>query len=325
MPAARDYTFTLAVPAPFRLDLTALALCRRPHNCIDRWDGHAYRRILLLGERSTPIASGVWQDRNGGTGAAELQVTLAGNDVGTGAVAQAQGLLRRLLGLDVDLDDFYRMAAADPELAPLAQRWRGLRPPRFPSVFETLANAIACQQITLTVGITLLNRLIEAYGRTYPEPGAADGSVSVSNAFPTPQALAGVSPESLRSLGFSRQKAHCLIELATAIADGSLDFSALEALDNAGAVRFLRRLHGVGRWSAEYVLLRALGRLDVFPGDDVGARNTLQRWLGRAEKLDYEGVRQATARWQPYSGMVYFHLLLDSLEQRGMIPSEQLA
>lgn len=320
-----ELSFTLAPPAPFRLDLTALALCRRPHNRIDRWDGHSYRRILLLGSRSAPIASSVWQERSGSTDAAELQVTLAGSGLGTRDVVQAQSALRRLLGLDIDLGDFYRMAAADPELAPLAQRWRGLRPPRFPSVFETLTNAIACQQITLTVGITLLNRLIEAYGRAYPEPDAAGGSAPVSNAFPTPQELTGVPPESLRSLGFSRQKAHCLIELATAIADGSLDFSALEALDNASAVRLLRRLHGVGRWSAEYVLLRALGRLDVFPGDDVGARNNLQRWRGRAEKLNYEGVRQATARWRPYSGLVYFHLLLDSLEQRGMIPPEQLA
>jgi DNA-3-methyladenine glycosylase II len=42
----------------------------------------------------------------------------------------------------------------------------------------------------------------------------------------------------------------------------------------------LRALRGAGRWTAEYVLLRGFGRLHAFPGDDVGARNNLQRWLG---------------------------------------------
>jgi DNA-3-methyladenine glycosylase II len=73
-------------------------------------------------------------------------------------------------------------------------------------------------------------------------------------------------------------------------------------------------LRGVGRWTAEYVLLRGLGRLHVFPGDDVGARNNLQRWLGILEPLDYDGVQRVLARWQPFQGLVYLHLLLWGLQ-----------
>jgi DNA-3-methyladenine glycosylase II len=72
----------------------------------------------------------------------------------------------------------------------------------------------------------------------------------------------------------------------------------------------LQTLRGVGRWTAEYVLLRGLGRLHVFPGDDIGARNNLQRWLGILEPLDYDGVQRVLARWQPFQGLVYLHLLL---------------
>jgi hypothetical protein len=79
----------------------------------------------------------------------------------------------------------------------------------------------------------------------------------------------------------------------------------------------LLELRGVGRWTAEYVLLRGLGRLHVFPGDDVGAQNSLARWLGRPNGLDYAGVTLALERWRPYAGMVYFHLLLDGLSQAG--------
>ena len=81
------------------------------------------------------------------------------------------------------------------------------------------------------------------------------------------------------------------------------------------------QLRGVGRWTAEYVLLRGLGRLHVFPGDDVGAQKRLARWLGRPSALDYAGVRRAVRRWQPYAGLVYFHLLLDGLSQAGALNS----
>ncbi len=81
----------------------------------------------------------------------------------------------------------------------------------------------------------------------------------------------------------------------------------------------LMAFRGVGRWSAEYVMLRGLGRLHVFPGDDVGAQKNLARWLGRSAPLDYGGVRKAVAPWQPYAGLVYFHLLLDGLSNAGVL------
>jgi DNA-3-methyladenine glycosylase II len=78
-------------------------------------------------------------------------------------------------------------------------------------------------------------------------------------------------------------------------------------------------LRGVGRWTAEYALLRGLGRLHVFPGDDVGARKNLGRWLNRHEPLDYAGVQAATQKWQPFAGLVYFHLLLANLAEHGIL------
>jgi DNA-3-methyladenine glycosylase II len=79
------------------------------------------------------------------------------------------------------------------------------------------------------------------------------------------------------------------------------------------------RLRGVGRWTAEYALLRGLGRLNVFPGDDIGARNNLVRWLGCRGPLDYAHVQAAVSDWRPFAGLVYFHLLLASLAERGTL------
>ena len=93
----------------------------------------------------------------------------------------ARTALTLLLGLELDLSPFYRLAEADPFLRTLAARFRGVKPPRFPTLFECLVNAIACQQLTLTFGIRLLNRLAEAYGTT-----AAN---SFLHAFPAPTRL----------------------------------------------------------------------------------------------------------------------------------------
>ena len=82
-------------------------------------------------------------------------------------------------------------------------------------------------------------------------------------------------------------------------------------------------LPGIGRWSAEYVMLRGLARHHVLPGDDVGARNNLRSRFGLAEDAGYDAVATLSRRWQPYAGLVYFHLLLDALAARGYLEEAQ--
>ena len=290
--------------SPFRLDLTVWALRRRAHNEVDRWDASdAYGRVLPINGR--PLLLTVTQD--GGPIAPRLSVVVTGPAVHARDGAVARRALHRLLGLGIDLSAFAEMADADPIIGPLAQRMRGLRPPRFPTVFEALVNGVACQQLSLTVGIHLLNRLTASHGRPAP------GDPRAARAFPGPAALAALEPEELRRHGFSATKARTIIDTARAIASGDLDLEALHQLDDVAAVERLTRLRGIGRWTAEYVLLRGLGRLHVFPGDDVGAQNTLKRLLGIDGPLGYDDVRTLVAGWQPFAGVVYFHLLLDSL------------
>lgn len=306
--------FWLKPVAPFRLDLTVWALRRRSSNVIDRWDGQTYRRVLVLSGKPSEVAV----TQRGSPEAPRLKVTLTGNRPAIREVESARRSLGRLLGVGVDLKEFYRMASSDSRLGPLVRRFRGVRPPRFPTVFEALANAIACQQMSLSLGILLLSRLTQKYGLAAQTPAGA----GPAHAFPRPEDLAELKPEAFRNLGFSRQKGRALIALAQEFCDRSSEWEALEASDNKAAVERLLELRGVGRWSAEYALLRGLGRLDVYPGDDVGARNNLQLWLGLRRTLDYEGVRRITGRWQPYAGLVYFHMLLDRLAAAGLLGSE---
>ena len=294
---------------PFRLDLTAWALRRRARNAIDRWDGFTYRRVIVVGGRPTELA--VYQD---GPPTAPRLIVTATPSLRTAAERRdVRSLLNRLLGLRVDLSEWYRLAAQDERLAELAGRFRGMKPPLFPTLFEALVNAFACQQLSLLVCLELLNRLAALCG---VRRGTARNP---RYAFPAPQDVARIPPAAYQSIGWSRQKVAALLALALAMDRGVIDLASLAREDDDHVSAHLRELRGVGRWTAEYVLLRGFGRLNVFPGDDVGAQKSLGRWLGRSEVLDYDSVRNAVERWQPYAGMVYFHLLLDGLAQAGEV------
>ncbi len=301
----------IEVPSPFRLDLTVWALRRRPHNAVDRWDGSCYQRIILVCERSVEVT--VRQQQGLASPALGVELRGSSSALGDDAVEKVGRVLERTLGLAVDLGAFYRMAERDERLRILVRRFRGVRPPCFPSVFEAVVNAIACQQLSLVVGIHLLNRLAEHYGPT------TSGRRGAPAGFPTPERLADADPQDLRGLGFSRAKAHAVILLAQQEAAGKIDLEALRDEADDLALAALLELGGIGRWSAEYTLLRGLGRWNVLPGDDVGARNNLRRRFGLAPSAGYEDVAELARAWWPFGGLVYFHLLLDSLAASGNV------
>ncbi len=301
--------FTLSPPAPFRLDLTVWALRRQAHNQIDSWDGEIYRRAWQYSGNRLEVR--LWQTQAGRTPLLEGEVQ--GNCVDASSVAWVSRQLSWMLGLDQDLCPFYAMAASDLRLAALADRFQGFRPPRFSSLFEALSNAIACQQLSLHVGILLLNRMARLCSNA---PEVTDLLLP----FPNPATLLQLEAASLRSLGFSIQKAKFLHGIAETAAAGQLARENWQGLSNSEAAQRLHQLRGVGRWSTEYVLLRGLGRLDVFPGDDVGARKALYQWLEEKSAPDYTQVAKRLQPWQPYAGMLYFLLLLNRLEKEGHIP-----
>lgn len=298
--------FWLRTLPPFRLDLTAWAIRRRPENKMDLWDGRIYSRVLALGDRAAKICV-----TQAAPTSSRLRVTVTGVDLDVSTKAQIAFALGRLLGRGVDLQLFYSFARRDSRLSELVQRFYGLKPPRFPTAFEALVNGIACQQLSLAVGITLLSRLAEAYGLPFAGPGQNQ------HAFPTPNALASANVPELKRLGFSSNKSRALIELASGIAAGRIDLEHFTSMGDQEVIARLLDIRGVGRWTAEYVLLRGFGRTNIFPGDDVGARNNLARWLKLRKALDYGGVRRALIKWQPYGGLIYFHLLMDRLESAG--------
>ena len=304
-------SFVLEPIPPFRLDLTVWTLRRRPDNMIDRWDGETYRRVLIENGKPFEIAVSQFDELE----MPRLRVVVTSELAISDVKGYATLAVERLLGIHVDLMDFYSLGENIEVLRSPVNQFRGSKSPRFPTYFETLVNAIACQHLTLTVGIRLLNRLAETCGPTIEtEEGTFYG-------FPRPQELAKMEIEELRGMGFSYQKARYLTGLARAITGKQFNLEEIEMLDDKEAISRLCSLKGVGCWTAEYFLLRGLGRTNIFPGDDVGARKNIQRWLNLPANLNYNEVHQALMRWDGYGGLIYFHLLLKSLTEKGIGPN----
>ncbi|MCC7462472.1 MAG: DNA-3-methyladenine glycosylase 2 family protein [Gammaproteobacteria bacterium] len=185
-----------------------------------------------------------------------------------------------------------------------------MRPPRFASLFEAVANVVPFQQLSLDAGCAIVARLVARFGQplTYQRTRYF--------AFPEARAIAAARLATLRGCGLSTRKAASLQSLARLVVAGELQESRLESLSTPAALRILAELPGIGPWSAGVVLLRGLGRLDVFPPGDVGAARGLRRLMGLAP---HAPIERAVERFGGQRGYLYFHVLGGSLLARGLI------
>ncbi len=259
------------------------------------------------------MAIAVGQTRRGARPEIEVRISAARPHA---VKAEVAAIVTKMLGLECDLSDFYKLARGDARLRELADRLRGMKPVRYATVFEAFANAVACQLVSLSAGMHVLNRMAEAFGVR----SEIDGAAASMRSFPPATAVARSNRDALRALGLSRQKGEYLIGLARlAIDPHDRDFASIERLDDADAVARLSKIRGVGRWTAEYVMLRGFGRIDIFPGDDVGGRNKLFEWLGASGEPTYDGVGRMLERWRPYAGLIYLHLIVNAVVDDGRV------
>lgn len=310
--SAQSLTFTLRPIPPFRLDLTVWALRRRPENLLDRWDGEFYRRALALDENIARRPAEIAVEQTGTTASPALRVTAFAPDRSPALENALRSTVQQMLGVNTDLRAFYAFAAKQKQLRSLISSLTGMKPPRYPTLFEALLNAISCQQVSLHVGIMLLNRVVQTFGR----PSAHDTSL---RACPQPRDLAELSTGALRAFGYSANKERAILELSRGVASGEIALESFRELDDAAALERLNSIRGIGRWSAEYAMLRGMGRLNIFPGDDVGGWNNLQKHLRLRARPDYARTRKLLAPWKNYAGLIYFHFLLDGLRSRGLL------
>lgn len=291
----QNTTFAVTVPEDFRLAPNLGYLSRAAGECLHRLAGDAIVKALPLPGQPVATISGGPRDR-------ELNITLSGAAATDETAKAAADYIRDWFDLDTELAPFYRLAAADPLLEAAARLHRGLRLIGIPDLFEALAWGILGQQINLAFAYTLKRRLVEAYGVSVPHEGERLWT------FPAPQTIAALEMRDLLPLGLSVRKCEYLIHAAQLIADGTLTKQKLAALDTREAEKTLVAIRGIGPWTANYVMMRCLRKMDAFPIDDVGLHRALHHVTGAAERPSRREIAAMAAGWQGFEAYATFYL-----------------
>jgi len=170
---------------------------------------------------------------------------------------QVLSRIRALLSTDEDLAPFQALAAADPAMAPLVARLRGLHHVRFPSAFEAACWAVINQRIPLRAAREMKAALVRRAGASVLVGGVEH------HAFPEPEAVLALGESELAHLLPGGRRARAVLEVARAFA--SVDEGWLQQGPVDEVREWLRRIHGVGPFTSGFVLYRALGRFDGVP------------------------------------------------------------
>jgi DNA-3-methyladenine glycosylase II len=296
----------LRLRAPFHLEATVRVLQRRPTNLIDTWDGQHYRRTVRIRQRPLLLEL----SNRGTIDAPELTLSVLPAPRVPADWHEPTRLISDVLGLKVDARPAEKQTRIQPQLRITARALRGMRPPRYPDLFETFANVIPFQQLSLEAGIAVTSQLIRRFGQVYKFDGR-DQSL-----FPSAEAIADSRVAALKSCGLSTRKAVALRSIAHAIARGALKAYDIQALSSSDALDRLMKLPGIGPWSAALVLLRGFGRLDVFPPGDAGAEKSLTNLMGLRSVAS---LTRLVDRFGEYRGYLYFYGIASRLLAMGLI------
>lgn len=159
-------------------------------------------------------------------------------------------------------------------------------------LFFSLVTSILSQQLSPRASDTIIGRFVSLF------PGNR----------PVPDIMAELDDDIIRSCGVSRQKIGYLRSLAAHVADGALDLSELNALDDDGVIEKLTSVKGIGVWTAKMILIFTLGRPNVLPHEDVGVLNSMKRLYGMKAKPDRKTVERIARKWSPYCSVASLYL-----------------
>lgn len=205
--------------------------------------------------------------------------------------------------METNLKPFYRMAKNDAVLKHIADRYYGLRIVSIPDLFEAICWAVMGQHISINFAYILKKRFVESFGERF----RIDDRVFYL--FPTPETIAKQTVSRFRQLQFTAKKSEYVIELAKKMRDGTLSKNTLLKKDSfKSAKKELMRLHGVGKWTAEYVCLRCLKDPAAFPVDDVGLQNAIKRQLRLSAKPSVDEIYKLSRPWKNWEAYSTFYL-----------------
>ncbi|UCE04122.1 MAG: DNA-3-methyladenine glycosylase 2 family protein [Candidatus Latescibacterota bacterium] len=281
-----EIVLRLAYRPPFHWQALHHFLSQRLTPGIDALGADSYRRTVCIDAEHGLIEVRRVQERNH----LEARIRI-GNAT---KLIDVVSRLRRQFDLDADPQEIAAQLLADQRLAPLVRAHPGLRIPGAWDPFEIAVRAVLGQQITVRAATTLMTRLVQTYG----EPLEADNEAmpELTRVFPRPERLAQAR---LTGIGLPATRAAAISSIAAAVRDGDLRFDAARS----DFVETLRRIRGIGEWTAEYVALRGLGEPDAFPAADLGLRRALGPAGDLATSTQVMRMAEAWRPWRAYAAL----------------------
>ncbi len=280
MPQQNEYFFRLRFRPPYNWNGMLRFLAPRATPGVEAVDSASYRRSISL---------------NGSHG--WLDVSLDGGNDGLAVRVQfgdPRSLfliierIRAMFDLNADWAAIAEGLAVDPVLAVHMKANPGLRVPGCWNGFELAIRAILGQQITVKGATTLAGQLVRALGQPF------SASASLTHLFPSPEVLADAK---LAGLGLTKSRCETIRALARAVCDGQISFEGI--VDSEDFLARMCELPGIGKWTAQYVAMRALGEPDAFPSGDLG----LLRALALRSPRELEQRAEAWRPWRAYASM----------------------
>jgi DNA-3-methyladenine glycosylase II len=160
------------------------------------------------------------------------------------------------------------------------------------AAYQSLMRALLYQQLAGAAASAIERRFLALYGGRQPKP----------------QELLATSQATLREAGISRQKAGYLYSLAEHASAGELRDARLRRLDDETLIETVTRVKGVGRWTADMLLMFCLGRPDVLPVGDLGIQRGIERAYGLSAPLDAATMERIAEPWRPYRSAASWYL-----------------
>ncbi len=275
-------TLRLAVRQPFHADALIDFLAAHVLPGVETVRGRTYARVLRLPHGLGVMALTLHDDR------VDCELELA--DLRDTAVAI--GRARRMLDLDADPVAIDSVLGADPALRGLIDAAPGLRVPSHVDGFEVAVRTIVGQQVSVAGANTVLGRHIPTKGTQVDFTMAT--AYGLTHAFPLAESFAEADPA---TMGMPTSRARTIIDLSQAVADGKLELDP--GVDREAVREQLVGMRGIGPWTADYVVMRALAHPDVLLTTDLVLKRELERRGITAED---------TERWRPWRSYAGMHL-----------------
>jgi DNA-3-methyladenine glycosylase II len=288
-------TILINTPVVFSFKECLKFLGRSENECLFAIENEKIRKLFVFEKTHLIVEFGLENDKS-------IKLSFLNNTPSDFQILAIQNYIENWLNLSFDLQPFYDIAKHDELLSPLIKKHFGLKLIGIPDFYEAICWAIIGQQINLNFAYTVKKNLVEEYGTRFEFEG------KTYYQFPSPEKVLSISNEAFFKLKFSRQKVAYIRAISKNLADQFFDAGLLKTLDYETAKSKLLNLHGVGNWTADYVLMKTFRFLQAFPIQDAGLQNALKKALKLQKKPNLQTILQLSKPWKGFEAYATFYL-----------------